>query len=106
MRLGEYAFANKNGASSVGIKALEKTIANLKVYPNPATNNVTVKIENYNFIGGETVEIKSIEGKVIYAGTLNGIETTIDCSAFAKGNYLVGIHKNKKIIATQKLVLQ
>jgi hypothetical protein len=106
LRLGEYTFANKNGASSVGIKAAEKSIANLKVYPNPATNNVTVKLENYNLIGGEMVEIKSIEGKVIYSGTVNGVETTIDCSAFAKGNYLVRINKSKKIIATQKLVLQ
>lgn len=106
LRLGEYAFANKNGASSVGIKAMEKTITQLKVYPNPATNNVTVKLENYNFTGGEAVEIKNIEGKVIYSGNLNGIETIIDCSTFAKGNYLIGVYKSKKLIATQKIVLQ
>jgi aminopeptidase N len=106
LRLGEYAFANKNGASSIGIKSSEKTTAQLKVYPNPASNNITVLLENYNFTGGEHVEIRSVEGKLVYSGVMNGTETIIDCSSFAKGNYLVGIYKGKKSITTQKLILQ
>ena len=106
LRLGEYAFANKNGASSIGIKEKEKTNPKLKVYPNPASNHITIRIENYSIAGGEAVEIKSIEGKLIYTGQINGVETQIDCASFAKGNYLVSVYRNKKMIANQKLVLQ
>lgn len=106
LRLGEYAFANKNGSGSVGIRTAEKAVTSLKVFPNPATNNVTLKVENYNLTGGETVEIKNMEGKIIYSGNVSGAETIIDCSAFAKGNYIVGMYRSKKLITTQKLVLQ
>jgi hypothetical protein len=106
LRMGEYAFANKNGVSAIGIKTSGETTVQLKVYPNPASSNITVKLENYNFTGGEQVEIKNIEGKFVYSGILSGAETIIDCSSFAKGNYLIGLYKNKKLITTQKLILQ
>ncbi len=105
LKLGEYVFANRMGVAT-GIKSQEKTVAYLKVYPNPASNTLTIKMENYSVLGGELVEIKSIDGKIIYSGQLNCNETQIDCSAFAKGNYLVGVYRNKKMIANQKLVLQ
>jgi hypothetical protein len=105
LKLGEYVFANRMGVAT-GIKAQEKTATYLKVYPNPASNNITVKLENYNISGGESIEIKNIEGKIIYSGAINGNETQIDCAGFAKGNYFVGIYRNKKPVANQKLVLQ
>ncbi len=105
LRLGEYAFANKNGGGATGIKTHDKAIG-MKVFPNPASNNITVKLENYSIAGGEYIEIKNIEGKVVYSGALSGTEAQIDCSSFAKGNYFVGIYRNKKAIVTQKLVLQ
>ena len=105
LRLGEYAFANKNGGVT-GVKAQEKNSNTLKVYPNPASSNVTLRLENFIISGGETVEIKNIEGKIIFNGSITSNETQIDCAAFAKGNYLVTVYKNKKIIANQKLVLQ
>ena len=106
LRLGEYAFANKQGLLPANIKSAEKITSGLKVYPNPASNNITIKLENYNFLGGEIIEIKNIEGKIIYSSQLSNWETQIDCSTFAKGNYLVGVFRNKKMIANQKLVLQ
>ena len=105
LKLGEYVFANKMGITP-GIKSLEKTTAYLKVYPNPATNNIIIKAENYVVLGGELVEIKNMEGKIIFTAQLTGNETQIDCSAFAKGNYLVSVFRSKKMIANQKLVLQ
>lgn len=106
LRLGEYAFANKNGSAFTGVKTTEKTVANLKVYPNPASQMVIIKMENYNLTGAEMVELKNMEGKVVYSAALTSAETVIDCSAFAKGNYIVGINKGRKAIVSQKLILQ
>lgn len=105
LKLGEYVFANRMGVATT-IKAQEKHGTYLKVYPNPASNNITLKLENYNLSGGEIVDVKNIEGKIVYSGPINGNETQIDCSGFAKGNYFVGVYKNKKMVANQKLVLQ
>jgi aminopeptidase N len=107
LKLGEYVFANRIGVAT-GIKTQEKMSSYvLKVFPNPASNNITIRLENYSITNGEHVEIKNIEGKIIYSGQMTTNEMQIDCSSFAKGNYFVGVYnKNKKMIATQKLVLQ
>lgn len=107
LKLGEYVFANRMGVAT-GVKNVERTSAGvLKVYPNPASNNITIKIENYSVSGGEHIEIRNIEGKLMYSGSMNNNEIQLDCSTFAKGNYFVGIYsKNRKIIANQRLVLQ
>lgn len=107
LRLGEYVFANKNGVNpGIGIKENVKSTSQLKLFPNPASHHVTVRLENYNLQGSEQIEIINVEGKLIYTGSLNSQETKIDCSGFAKGNYNVSVLRNKKVIAREKLILQ
>jgi len=107
LRLGEYVFANKNGINpGIGIQESVKGKSNLKLFPNPAGQQVTVRLENYTMQGSELIEIISTEGKLVFSSSLNTQETKIDCSAFSKGNYIVSISRNKKVIAREKLILQ
>lgn len=107
LKLGEYTFANKNGSNpGIGIKESLKNKSSLKLFPNPASNSVTIRVENYNVSQPDLVEIISIEGKVIYTSPINNAEIKVDCSTFPKGNYIVSIAKNKKAIAREKLILQ
>ena len=107
LRLGEYVFANKQGANpGIGIKESNKLNSTLKLFPNPSAGMVTVKIENYSLSGEEHLEVMNSEGKIIYSVRITNDELKFDTSAYAKGNYFVTISRNKKAIAQEKLILQ
>ncbi len=74
-----------NPNSSSGI--IEKnSIIDFKLYPNPATDNIT--IENTQ---KAVVEISNIEGQIIKNTNTNEKHTTIDISAFPSGVYFVKV---------------
>jgi aminopeptidase N len=106
LRFGEYAFANKQGGGSVGISEISTSAGVLKVFPNPASSQVNLKLDNTILNGSEYVEIKNIEGKVIYTARLNAKELVVDCTAFAKGTYIVSVFRDKKVLDATKLILQ
>jgi hypothetical protein len=106
LRFGEYAFANKQGGGSVGISEISTSAGVLKVFPNPASSQVNLKLDNIILNGSEYVEIKNIEGKVIYTARLNAKEQVVDCTAFAKGTYLISVFRDKKVLDATKLILQ
>ena len=73
---------------------------NLKatIYPNPASNNFTIQIENEV----KLVEIYSLQGqKVLTSNTKN-----VNVSSLSKGMYLVRIEDENNAVATQKLVIE
>ncbi len=107
LKLGEYTFANKNGSNpGIGVKENVKSKTELKLFPNPAANSVTVRIENSAVMTADVVEIINVEGKIVHSGSITGSDTKIDCSSFTKGNYFVRVLKNKKVVAQEKLILQ
>lgn len=106
LKLGEYVFANKQGASAIGISENIKKANSLKLYPNPSSGMVNIKLENYSLVGDEHLEVINVEGKVIYNSAINSIETKLDCSAFSKGTYFVSITRKKKVIAQEKFILE
>lgn len=61
-------------------------LEHLSVYPNPATNNVTIK-----FPGDEAGEIQVVNlfGQIVYSGKTNAEQTQIDVSSFAAGMYVI-----------------
>jgi len=106
LKLGEYAFANKQGPNTIGVKSIVSKAAQLKVYPNPATSQITIDADGYNFSAKEKIEIKNAEGKLIHSQSIRTNSLNIDCSSFAKGVYFVNLVSEGKIISQQKVVLQ
>jgi hypothetical protein len=84
-----------NNPNAVALNNIET--ANLSIYPNPAHKEINITCgEKIN-----SIEVVDLLGKVVYQGK----ETTIDVSAFAKGNYFVRVQTDKGTI-TKKVVVE
>ncbi len=59
---------------------------NIKLYPNPATHQITVEAE-----GLETITILDMLGQVVYSCDVNSSSKSIDVSKLGKANYFVKI---------------
>jgi len=103
VKIGEYCFAN--GVSNViGINKNEVE-KNVKVYPNPATDKITIDIDRARVIPDKTwCRIYTVEGKKVYEGEFEGGITEIDVSLFAKGFYTLKL-EGKDLSFSQKLVI-
>ena len=82
----DYVRVYKKGTVSTANNITD--IPDIKLFPNPVTDNLTITgIENTS----GTVEIQSILGQKVYASNLTGEVINIDVSGFNKGIYLVSI---------------
>ena len=80
---------------SVGESNLKDGLA---IYPNPASNVISISTKN---IAISNIAITDISGKVIYLGKdINSLLTTVDLSSYSKGMYFITINNSvtKKII--------
>jgi len=92
---GLYLSQNSNSLSSQNFNS-----QNLKatIYPNPATNNFAIEMENEV----KLVEIYSLQGQKVMSS--NSKNVTV--SNLSKGIYLVRIEDENNAIATQKLIIK
>jgi hypothetical protein len=101
----EKSFANKTikpRPSGIITVADDKIFS---VYPNPASNNLTVKLNTSNT--SAHVVMLSTEGRVVLSQDvkLSNQSATINVAAFAKGSYFVTVQDGAKV-STQRVVLQ
>ena len=93
-----------NGVN-VGSEKIPFSKSQLKLYPNPAQNQINVLI-----LGGEatlnTVEVLDITGKLIYTETVNNLtRSSINTSSWNAGIYMVRATTNKGT-AMQKVIIE
>ena len=67
------------------------TLSQSQVFPNPASDRITVKC-NKEF---NTIQIINISGQIVYSATVNGDQTTIDTSNLSAGNYFIRVITNE-----------
>ena len=72
------------------------------IYPNPAKNIVSIRIENN---GNYKVEIYNGYGKVLLEDSLTSLHKTIEISTLPTGVYLVRISNEKSEYSIRKLVV-
>lgn len=75
---------------------------NFKVYPNPATNMITVN-SSQNYV--ESISIIDLTGRIVYTNSESFTGTKSFNLTLAKGNYLVKLTGNMPF-ATQKLIIE
>ncbi len=81
-------------------------LENISVYPNPASQLLTIESEDlYKRDGLTEINISNQLGQIIYTKTLNSTKEQIDISTWPKGVYLMQIKKGEQS-ATKKLVLE
>jgi len=74
----------------------------LKVYPNPATDHITVKCDINDLL---IVELSDLNGRVLYSNNFTN-EIEINTIGFTKGMYILKlISDNKEIKSLKKIIL-
>lgn len=92
---------NINVGSGLGINE-EATVA-FSIFPNPATDNFTVKLDETT---EASVQVIDLQGKVVATQTVSAqSETTVDASALAAGIYTVLV-TTENGVAAQKVVVE
>jgi hypothetical protein len=93
---------NISGIKNNGIEKLSNT--SLSIFPNPASNNVTIQLSNV-LVGGR-ISIKNILGSEVYSGVnLNNHQISIDVSKWSKGTYFVQLF-SENVTITRKLIIE
>lgn len=87
-------------ANTAGIE--EQTISGLNVYPNPATDRITVSLTDNK--AGE-VSVYSVTGSLVYAATAFQSTSQIDVTNWENGVYFVHI-QSEGATAIRKVVVQ
>ncbi len=82
---------------------IEHTNDNIKVYPNPVTDEVTVKFDS-QISGDFDVVVFDQTGREVIAETTNQQLTNINLSQLEKGVYYLSIQKEGVLFLNQKLV--
>jgi hypothetical protein len=76
---------------------------NVLAYPNPTTDYLTVRIENY-----ETADLRflvfDINGKLLQIVKATGNETKINANRLTSGSYFVKVLDNQKAIKVFKII--
>jgi hypothetical protein len=102
LSFGDNLILPRNAVSdiiTVGFNSINPNNSELTIFPNPATDNVTVTgIENGN------MTIYAISGEVVYNSKVNGI-TTINVADLKSGIYFVEVSKNNTK-STSKLIIK
>ncbi len=87
-------------STTVGIN--ETTInLELNVYPNPATNYLTLKVEKLESL---TFQLIDLQGKVIENKKVTAITSTINMEELPKAIYFLNVTKNNQLIKTFKVI--
>jgi hypothetical protein len=87
---------------NMGVLGLDESAnANLTVYPNPASDVVTIES---NMTEG-SIQIIDLTGKVIANQTVNGVATSFNTAALSNGMYTV-ILTNGSTVETRKFIVQ
>jgi hypothetical protein len=95
LKFGEYVFANGRSNVLIGLEKKSEKNNYLHIYPNPATQLLNVKIDNFNHSLISMIEIYDSEGKLIKQIKNIEADNSIDVSSFSKGSFILSL-KNKK----------
>lgn len=94
-----YLFFKINGTLSVKDINLEQSI---KMYPNPATSNITISSEKKAI---KNITIYTILGKkVLFKNVENTLKVNLNTNQLSKGIYVVKINSEDKIISKKIII--
>jgi hypothetical protein len=68
---------------------------NIKIYPNPATNKLTLDLKQIKDLHNTVISIYDIQGQLILQQAINEKQTELNISNFAKGLYIVKLNNDR-----------
>ena len=75
----------------------------VKVYPNPTTNVLTLKVDNFDFTNA-LIQLYDVEGKLLLSKIMTTDETLINMQSFTPALYILKITDNQKVIKSFKII--
>ena len=78
-----------------------KTTNLIQIYPNPATNKITIK--NQSTVQNQQISIYDVQGQLVLSSSSKQAITDIDISKLAKGLYVTKIGNDEKV-STQSFI--
>jgi hypothetical protein len=101
-----FTYTTYAGCNGVGI-AENKLNANFSVFPNPASESVTVSLSNLNSTETIFVNVIDVSGKLISSERISSGTSTFQCSTkeLENGIYFLRLTENGKVIGNKKLVV-
>ena len=73
------------------------------VYPNPATDFIRLKIENYE-VENLRYQLYDINGSLLQDNKIEGNETNIVMSNYVSATYFLKVTDNNKVVKTFKII--
>lgn len=91
-----------NPTEILDIKDVTEPLNSFSVFPNPANNKLTIKL-NTNYSKETTIVLYAINGKKVLEQNINGEEINLDISKLDKGIYILMLQGSSGVI-TEKIV--
>lgn len=106
LKLGEYAFGTFADSLQfqIGLDERKTEPANIRLFPNPAKNNITIDISKLP-PASYIMEIYNND-KVIYNALTSEKMVTLETQEWARGSYTVRIRREKNLLASSKFILE
>jgi hypothetical protein len=79
----------------------ENNIKNLRIFPNPTSNNITISLNKY---GKYNLRLMSYDGKDIIQKEILGEGLTLQLDNIPKGIYMLNIFTNNALYASSQLI--
>ena len=79
----------------------QNNIYQLSLYPNPATNTLTLTLSQLQQLQNATVSIYDIQGEQLLHQNITEMQTQINISSFAKGIYIVKLQTDKETLQSK-----
>nr|NQU92829.1 T9SS type A sorting domain-containing protein [Bacteroidota bacterium] len=82
----------------------QKPDVKVKIYPNPAGENVFISITPEK--AGAQLEITDINGRSLHTENISNTESCIDLSGYSKGVYIFNIYDSNGMLLESKKVIR
>ena len=66
----------------------------IKIYPNPATDRITIEIKSQNILKNSLISVYDIQGQLVFEKSVLQKSMNIDISALTSGVYIVKLNNN------------
>jgi aminopeptidase N len=106
LKLGEYAFGNSTDTANViSVKENFKSKLSLKLFPNPAKNNLKIEFAK-SPEKPLLMSLMSVDGKLALTQVILERLTSVDLKELAKGTYVVKLELHNQTVYCEKLIIE
>jgi hypothetical protein len=91
------------GSSIIGIEEIEQSKILISIYPNPASDNISLDILQNNKFKKLHYQITDLGGRVVLLNDINEVANSIDVSMLVDGLYLFQIFDSNTLLTCSKI---